>query len=226
MINENRINVTAHAGCMGTKMDSIEAIEAGIKHGADIIEIDLNIDENKNLILSHDKPQIGTRYPSFEGVLEIIKKHKEVLLNIDIKDDRVLGKLNRTILDYDVKDKVFFTGLNRQSIIENEEMLREIDYFINLEFSDVNIAQLNNKEYLMELISELESLNVIGININYKLATPEIISVCKERRMLSSVWTVDDAEEMKRIINLDVSSITTKRVDVLKKLISEMTNDR
>lgn len=226
MINENRINVTAHAGCMETKMDSIEAIEAGIKHGADIIEIDLNIDENKNLILSHDKPQIGTRYPSFEGVLEIIKKHKEVLLNIDIKDARVLGKLNRTILDYDVKDKVFFTGLNRQSIIENEEMLREIDYFINLEFSDVNITQLNNKEYLIQLISELESLNVIGININYKLATPEIISACKERRMLSSVWTVDDVEEMKRIINLDVSSITTKRVDVLKKLISKMTNDR
>jgi glycerophosphoryl diester phosphodiesterase len=54
MFDEDRINITAHAGCMGIEMDSLEAVEAGIKYGADIIEIDLNIDENQTLVLCHD----------------------------------------------------------------------------------------------------------------------------------------------------------------------------
>lgn len=219
MINENRINITAHAGCMGTKMDSIEAVKEGIKYGANIIEIDLNIDENENLVLSHNKPKVLTKYPSFEEVLEIIKMKQAVLLNIDIKDTKVLAKLNNTILDFGLKDRVFFTGLDYQSLIDNMETLKGANYFINLGIPKLDITMLNNKNYLNRLIDELESLNILGININYRLVTPELINVCKERKMMCSVWTVDDNENMKRMIALEVNSITTKRVDVLKNLI-------
>ncbi|MBC2581502.1 glycerophosphodiester phosphodiesterase [Clostridium sp. DJ247] len=226
MISENRINITAHAGCMGTTMDSIEAVEVGIKYGAHIIEIDLNIDESGNLVISHDKPKVEVKYSNVDEVLEIIKKEQEVLLNIDIKDAKLLGKLNRTILEYGIKDRVFFTGIDFQCILDNEEALRGTNYFINLGAPKLDITQLNNKEYLIELFNELESLNIMGINVNYRLVTPEIINVCKEKRMLSSVWTVDDIQDMKRMINLNVSSITTKRVDVLKSLISEISNNK
>lgn len=220
MISESRVNITAHAGCMGTRMDSIESVEAGIKYGADIIEIDLNIDGSGILVLSHDNPKAEIKYPAFEEVLEIIKKEQYLVLNIDIKDIKVLGKLNRIISDYGIKDRTFFTGVDFKAIIENQEILRETNYFINLDKPKLNITKLNNKDYLMELFDELKLLNIMGININYRFVTPEIISICKEKGMLSSVWTVDDVDEMKKIINLKVSSITTKRVDILRNLIN------
>ncbi|MFT8312837.1 MAG: glycerophosphodiester phosphodiesterase [Clostridium sp.] len=226
MINENKINITAHAGCMGTKMDSIEAVEEGIKHGADIIEIDLNIDANGNLVLCHDKPKAFGKYLRLEEVLEIIKREETVLLNVDIKDTKLLAKLNNTILGFGLKDRVFFTGLDYQSLIDSMEILKGANYFINLGIPKLNVTELSNKDYLNRLIDELESLNILGVNINYRLVTPELINVCKERKMMSSIWTVDDNENMKRMIDLEVNSITTKRVDVLKNLISEIKDDR
>lgn len=226
MINEDKINITAHAGCMGTKMDSIEAVEEGIKYGADIIEIDLNIDANGNLVLCHDKPKEFEKYLRLEEVFEIIKREETVLLNVDIKDTKVLAKLNNTILDFGLKDRVFSTGLDYQSLIDNMEILKGTNYFINLGIPKLNITKLSNKEYLVGLLEELESLDILGININYRLVTPELINACKERKMMSSVWTVDDNENMKIMIALQVNSITTKRVDVLKDLISEIKDDR
>lgn len=226
MINENKINITAHAGCMGTKMDSLEAVVEGIKYGADIIEIDLNIDKNGNLVLCHDKPKEFEDYLRLEEVLKIIKIEETVLLNLDIKDTKVLAKLNNTILDFGLEDRVFFTGLDYQSLIDNMEILKGTNYFINLGVPKLNITELSSKEYLVGLLDELESLDILGININYRLVTPELINVCKERKMMSSVWTIDDNENMKRMIALEVNSITTKRVDVLKNLISEIKDDR
>ncbi|AGK99327.1 glycerophosphodiester phosphodiesterase [Clostridium pasteurianum] len=226
MINENKINITAHAGCMGTEMDSIEAVEEGIKYGADIIEIDLNIDSNGNLVLCHDKPKEFEKYLRLEEVLEIIKREEAVLLNIDVKDAKVLDKLNSIILDFSAENKVFFTGLDYKCIIDNKKILEGTNYFINLGIPKLNITRLRDKEYLVGLLDELESLNIMGININYRFVTSELINACKERKMMSSVWTVDDNENMKRMIALEVNSITTKRVDVLKNLISEIKDDR
>lgn len=226
MINENKINITAHAGCMGTKMDSLEAVVEGIKYGADIIEIDLNIDKNGNLVLCHDKPKKFENYLRLEEVLKIIKIEETVLLNVDIKDTKLLAKLNNTILDFGLKERVFFTGLDYQSLIDSMEILKGANYFINLGIPKLNVTELSNKDYLNRLLDELESLNILGVNINYRLVTPELINACKERKMMSSVWTVDDNENMKRMIALEVNSITTKKVDVLKNLISEIKDDR
>ena len=216
MINECKIKITAHAGCMNTCMDSIEAIETGIEYKADIIEIDLNIDKDSNLVLSHDIPNEEVEYPQFKRVLDIIKSQKDILLNIDVKNTIMLRWLKNVLLEYNLLDRVFLTGLTYSDLVDNKKFLQEINCFINLEISDIE-----NMEF-EKLIDKLENLNIIGINIDYKLINPEIISVCRERKLLTSVWTVDNAEDMEKMIQLKVNSITTNRVDILKKKISEV----
>lgn len=216
MINMNKINITAHAGCMNTMMDSIEAVEAGIKYEADIIEIDLNVDENSNLLLCHDIPKENLEYPSLKTVLEITKSQKDILLNVDVKNTVTLRGLKSIISEFELLDRVFLTGLTIQDILENREFLKGIYYFINLGVSDFENIEPK------ELIDELKKLNPIGININYRLVTPELITICKEKNMLTSVWTVDDEHEMEKMISLKVNSITTKKINILKNKISEM----
>lgn len=216
MINKSKICITAHAGCMDTRMDSIESIEAAIKYAADIIEIDLNICENGNLILSHNIPEEFEEYPKLNRVLDLIKIQKDMLLNIDVKNIEVLKQLKNSILEYELSDRVFLTGLHLKDIINNTESLEGVNYFINIELPDVQNTEL------MNFIEELKKLNTLGININYKFVTKELVAACKEKDLMISVWTVDDTFQMDRMINFKVNSITTKRIDILKNKLSEM----
>lgn len=215
MIDVNKINVTAHAGCMNTAMDSIESIEAGIKYGADIIEVDLNIDKNKNLVLSHDLPEEDIEYVQFYMVLEIMKKHKNVLLNIDVKSTAVLSRLKDMISRYKLSDSVFLTGLTFNDIAENKEELKGIHYLVNLEDSDIKSIHAER------LMDKLKEMNAEGININHELVTSEFAAVCKEGKIILSVWTIDNVEYMDRAISLGVNSITTRNIDLLRDRIAE-----
>lgn len=217
-MNVNRINITAHAGCMGTEMDSLESLEAGIKYGAHILEIDLNIDGKGELVLCHDKPRLDKSYINLIKVLEFIVENKEVSLNIDIKDVSIIFKLNKAICDFNLEARTYYTGLNYFQILYNKEVLFGQNYFINLEPPKLKLSEINNKTYLSELAEELMSTGIIGINIYYKLATSELIEVCREKGLLSSIWTVDEEEDMKIFISKSVNSITTKNVEILKRL--------
>lgn len=219
MLNKNKIYLTAHAGCMSTQMDSIESILSGINYGADIIEIDLNIDEAENLILCHDIPKKHSDYASFYEVLEILKASNGLLLNIDIKNIHVLEKLKEFISIYDMKNRVFFTGLDYEQICQNKGSLSGYTYFLNLDSPKLDLMKLTDITYLTNLLDDLCALNIIGININQKYATTELLTICKEKNLFSSVWTIEDTEEMLRLISLKVNSITTKQVNILKSLI-------
>ncbi|MEW9082484.1 glycerophosphodiester phosphodiesterase [Caldanaerobacter subterraneus] len=96
--------VTAHSGCMDTKMNSIEYLIKAIKLGVDIIEVDVSITKDKIPVLYHDE------YVDIKGEKKRVKdltyeelkqnlinlllleeafdyiSSEEVLLNIDIKD--------------------------------------------------------------------------------------------------------------------------------------------
>ncbi|MBR5620588.1 MAG: hypothetical protein IKW76_12705, partial [Clostridia bacterium] len=48
--------VTAHSGSMGLPENSVEAMEAGVKAGAQIVEFDLQYDDAGEPVLSHDEP--------------------------------------------------------------------------------------------------------------------------------------------------------------------------
>ena len=112
-------------------------------------------------------------------------------------------------------NRIFFTGLTYNDITSNKEFLYGLNYFINLEIADIKNCDLE------KLINRLEILDVLGINIDYRLVTPELISACRERKLLTSVWTVDDAYEMEKLIKLKVNCITTNKIDILKNKILE-----
>ena len=56
------ITVTAHSGCMGLADNSLEAMEAGIEAGAQIVEFDLNYTSDGAPVLSHDSPDENAAY--------------------------------------------------------------------------------------------------------------------------------------------------------------------
>ncbi|WP_294377949.1 glycerophosphodiester phosphodiesterase [uncultured Clostridium sp.] len=223
MIKEDRINITAHAGCMNTKMDSIESVESGIKNGADIIEIDLNIKDGR-LILSHDIPKDNMEYEKFEKVLDIMNKYGNAELNIDVKDVSVLEALKDMILKYELMDRIFLTGLTYENISDNKEKLYGFRYLVNLDESDLKrIFISGNSRNLDDFgLKKISDSKAIGVNLNYKLISSdiEIAEEFRKRDFQVHVWTVDKLEDMKKLLKYNINSITTNKVDLLKECIN------
>lgn len=60
-------------------------------------------------------------------------------------------------------------------------------------------------------------VNQIGVDKNY--LTQALTDAAHNRKMLVSVWTVDDESEMQKFIAMGVDSITTNRPDLLKQIL-------
>lgn len=215
-MDERKIWITAHAGCCGTKMDTLESIEMGISNGADIIEVDLNMDVNGGLILSHNKPSVGKIYPDLIDALKIIKDEAHILLNVDVKNMEVLEKSADIISKFELEDRMFYTGISQKTMIDCKDKLGDKKYFLNLEPTMELIRKICDENYLKALLSRFSVQNIVGINVNYQMVTKELVTVCKEKNYLCSVWTVDEAEDMRRMIALQVDNITTNQVKILK----------
>ena len=55
----------------------------------------------------------------------------------------------------------------------------------------------------------------------FKNLTPESLAEARQLGLMVSVWTPDNPEDMKKLIEMKVDAITTNRPDVLKKLLAD-----
>lgn len=85
--------ITAHTGCMSTKMNSLESIKKADEFGADITEFDLNFMPDLSPVLSHNAPSGGE--VTLEQAFELLSHYPELKINIDIKSDKNLGEIGR-----------------------------------------------------------------------------------------------------------------------------------
>jgi glycerophosphoryl diester phosphodiesterase len=55
----------------------------------------------------------------------------------------------------------------------------------------------------------------------FKNLTPEMLAEARQLGLLVSVWTPDNPDDLKKLIEMKVDAITTNRPDVLKKLLAD-----
>ena len=79
----NSLNITAHSGNDGTADDSLEAIDAGIRFGADAVEVDIRLDKKGVLILAHDEdPEKEYRdHPRLAEAFDLIIRNGKIAVN-------------------------------------------------------------------------------------------------------------------------------------------------
>jgi glycerophosphoryl diester phosphodiesterase len=90
---------------------------------------------------------------------------------------------------------------------------------VNKRYPDVAIGFLSgNKEMSLE-----DNLKMIGFrphiySVHYSLVTSELIKKCQQLGMKFIPWTVNDTDEMKRLIDMGVDGIITDYPDKLSQL--------
>ena len=229
--------ITAHSGCEGTDRDSLESIYKAIELNADAIEVDIRLDKNGNIKISHnaETEEVYKTKPNLEDVFEIIKD-TNLIINCDIKEYQALYYLFDVSEKYGInRDRLIITGCTSvEQLVRDPELTSKAMVYVNIEeitkydFLSVNNSVAENIKFydpedvkndilfkdfdINRVIEYCKALNVEGVNIPYWILTEEIADKLNKANVLFSVWTVNETELARKIFKLNAKNITTRAV--------------
>lgn len=202
-----RIEVTAHSGCMNLPDNSLEAMKAGIEAGASIVEFDLSYTQDGEPVLSHDTPVKGESYVTLEEAFAFLSECPGIYANVDVKDTKYLEKVPVLAANAKITDRIFFTGIGENDVAAVRGKCPGIPYYLNT-------AVKEDDDY-SALAEKVAGLGAVGLNIDWKYSSPELVSAFHEKGLPVSVWTVNDGEAAKQLAAYGVDNITSRRPDTV-----------
>ena len=205
------MTITGHTGCMGTEANSLASIAAAVENGATIVEFDLNFDKNGTPVLSHDEPKGGE--VTLDEAFAFAKQFDSLQINVDVKSTAFLEKVPALAERHGITERIFYTGIFEKDVAAVRQKSPAIPYYIN-----VNVRRLQSKKYLHTLAEKITACGAVGINFNYRKATKKLADIFRKSGLLVSVWTVDDADAMQKMLALCPDNITTRHPDELLRL--------
>ncbi len=208
--------ITAHTGAYDTPMNSLESIQAALDNNADVLEFDVRQRPDGTVIMHHDIVVTnGEGVPLTEAFA--LLKGSDIRINLDIKDTKALDDLYKLLMQYELVDNSFLTGIEILDVkAVKESACADMPYYLNYIPSR---ARVFFDEYRQKLINLLEETGAIGINCNYKYASSQLSSLLHKKGYKLSVWTVDTQRKAKKMLAIEPDNITTKDVEMVKKVI-------
>ncbi len=185
--------ITAHSGCNGTRMNTMEYLEFASSLPIDALEIDIRRSKDGRLLLTHDQIREQPRLTLDEAFAFLLEK--SLVINCDLKEYGLEEAVLECADKYGIRNRIIFTG----SITDCMNFMKDhscINVFINAEEllsgiyekSDISAADWN------ELIFKCHAAGYHVINIDYRVCDETLINKCKTTEIGLSVWTVDNIE--------------------------------
>ncbi len=211
---------TAHTGCVGTADNSLEAIDAGAKYGAQIVEFDLNFTADGVPVLAHDDPENAS--VTLDEAFKKVSEYDYLKANVDVKSTAAPEKVLSIARKYSIEQRIFFTGIFEKDVDAVIKSCPSVEYYLNI---DVIPPNEQDGEYIASLVRTVKACGAVGINFNKDSATRELVEKFRENGLLVSIWTVNNEADMHRILAFAPDNITTRRPDKLRKIISAANMD-
>ncbi len=215
------ILVTAHTGCLGTEDNTVESFLAGIACGADIVEVDVRFARDGIPVLSHDpvSADVEASLVRVSEILHLMEQYPQIRVNFDMKEKQGLRLLGEMISEAGMGARAFFTGIGSDAVDLVRTECPALDFLLAVKPDPLRASE---PEYLLSLVDEVLACGALGINVNHKLVTEELVRTIHAADKAVYVWTADDEESMRRMIDLGVDSITSRAVDVLIKTMQDL----
>jgi len=233
---KNRPLVTLHSGAIGTPPNSLDYLKTAASLKPDIIEVDVRRTGDDVAVLCHD-PFIasgGKEYPLEQYSLKELRELKPDL--VTLRDALVYSRENDLFLNLDLKtlsaadvliyelnslsqaQNIIITGCFREEASYLRKRISDLRVLLNVEDDDLNIPAEEYMDAVRSIVSEASHLGCCGLNLNYLYCRDELVKYAALRSLPVMVWTIDEAEEMRRFRDMGVYSITTNRIDLLLEL--------
>lgn len=235
--------VWAHRGASGyAPENTLEAFRMAIEMGADGVELDVQFTKDRQLVVIHDEtidrvsnaygrvvdhtleelkqftfnkthPEYkDCRIPTLEEVLTLMKP-TGMTVNIELKTgvnfyDGIEDSVLRLVDRLQMQEQVIYSSFNHYSVMKVKELCP--DAHVGFLYGD---GTLHMAEYAEK--NQVEALHPSINNIQYF----DLIPDCKEMGIDLHVWTVNDKNDMERMVKLGVDAIITNYPDMAYEVI-------
>ncbi|MBQ6508014.1 MAG: glycerophosphodiester phosphodiesterase [Flexilinea sp.] len=234
--------ITAHSGCEETPTDSLESIDKALEFGADAIEVDVRVDQNGELRISHNAVSQEEYYKkvNLETVFGRIR-FTDLAVNFDIKEQAALYKTLEEAEKLGFpRERLIFSGCTGPEQLARDPHLAERGrFFLNIEevmkfvhlrkSPDLDIeefsvlmndpwAMLREKAaeipegWIEDTVKLYRMLHAEAANISKKILGTPLVDALIADGFPLSVWTVNEPDTVRQCLDLKVFNITTRKV--------------
>jgi len=225
--------ILGHRGCAGLEPENtIRAFKRAIDLGVDLIEFDVRMTKDKKLVVIHDEKldrttngrgyirdfnfeEIrkfdagkGEKVPSLEETLDFLKDQRPTIV-IEIKEPETTEKILKIINREKVKDKVIIVSFWLEAL----KKIKEID-------PKIKTAALFRKK-IKNIILLIKKIKADGLGLEYHSIDEKIVKDCHKENLEINVWTVNEIEDIERMIELGVDIISSnypnRVLEILKR---------
>ena len=225
--------VIAHRGDSSNSLEnSLEAIRRALSYPVDMIEIDIRRSRDNVLYVMHDRVTFRTA----EHSIDIERAASEEISRVKLKNGEDIPTLTDVIKLVSGKAGLNLEIKSEGAGLATAEYLASSDYHGYVLVSSFHEDEVRSVRKMMprvptslifDVFSVLdvpsyadEGFKVISLRKN--TVSVDLIDACHERGIEVYVWTVDDEEEMRRLISWGVDGIYSNRPGVLKETVEKI----
>ncbi|WP_297424173.1 glycerophosphodiester phosphodiesterase [Clostridium sp.] len=166
--------------------------------------------------------KLGEEIPTLRELLELISKSDLKILNLELKNSIVEYKgLEKKVLEmideFNLRERIIISSFNHLSLAE----IRKIEGSKKIMLGALTETTLVNVPQYLKAIS-VECYHPYFTSITNKEYMKEI----KEGGILVNTYTVNDIDDMKRVIEAGADGIITNEVEVLNILKEKLSKDK
>ena len=208
--------ITVHTGAYNTQMNSIDSVKVAIDNNAKVIEVDIRQRPDGTVVMAHDLVVTNNDGVPFEEIVPLLKG-TDVRINLDIKETRVLNNLHKILVENELLEQSFLTGIETINVkAVKESDCADMEYYLNYMPSR---SRVFFDEYRTKLIDLLNETGAVGINCNYKYANSQLSGLLHKNGYKLSVWTVNTERRAKKMLAIKPDNITTKEPQMIENVI-------
>jgi len=167
-----------------------------------------------------DKKFKNEHIPTLDEVMEILNGKVSLLIEIKEGDEHYPGLEERvveTIHKYNATDWAFVQSFNEKTVLKVKKMDPAITTFY--------LLGTNFNEYYSNLADKVSTGKNIekkydGIAPHFSFLNNDKVKVFHQAGFSVFAWTVDEPDDMKKIVNINVDGIITNLPDKLKALLN------
>jgi glycerophosphoryl diester phosphodiesterase len=227
-----QVKIIAHRGASYMAPENtVASAKLAWKYKADAVECDIWLSKDTMIICSHDantkrttgqdliisetssvvlrtlnagsfmdEKYRGQKLPFLSELIKTVPAGKELVIEIKCGSE-VLPFLKREV-SMDKKNRIFtLICFDLQTIVEAKKV-----------FPGNSCYWLCSKSDQLEAnLSKVSEAGLKGVSLHYSIIDEKVMKLAKELGLEVYAWTIDDPDEVKRLIALGVKGITTNR---------------
>ena len=173
---------------------------------------------------------------------DILARYPDITLNADVKTDACIQPVTRFLQSSPYRTRLVLASFStrrlraiRQAVEETPSDMFMADMFMaDISMTDISVSNLYMTGgqadiaalYAGQWIGALRPPPICAAQIpprhyGIELASPRFIRHCHAHHIKIHVWTINDPDEMRRLIRLGVDGICTDRPTILREVLAE-----